>query len=194
MYHPDQPPNDDVPYSWSPDLPYFDFVRQECGPDGNVTKIGCGGCPAALPDEHFYDWQLANHTIQALRLAKSDGRPFFVAAGFRRPHTPWYINQRFVDMYNDTDIAPPLHSTWAINQPACAFITGGDGVGPDFNISSPRPQAEAELCRRTYYAAITSTDSYIGLVLDELAALDLEQDTAVVVFGDHGTSLAAVPQ
>ena len=86
VYHPDQPPDNDVPYSWSTDVgvPYFDFVHQDC--PHNVTKIGCGGCPQDLPDAHFYDWQLANATVHHLRFAKADGRPFFVAAGFRRLH------------------------------------------------------------------------------------------------------------
>eukprot|EP01043_Picozoa_sp_COSAG02_P098167 COSAG02_NODE_34335_length_485_cov_1.971503_1_plen_117_part_10 len=92
VYHPNQPPNNDVPYSWSADIPYFPLIRQACplpsappGPPGNITKIGCAGCPQDLPDEAFFDWQLANHTVHSLRYARSKGVPFFIAAGFRRP-------------------------------------------------------------------------------------------------------------
>ena len=82
-------------------------------------------------------------------------------------------------------LPPPRHPDWAIGQPDCAFICGGDGVGCDFNITNPRPAEEASLCRKTYYAAVTGTDHYIGIILNELDSLALADHTAVVVFGDH---------
>eukprot|EP00035_Acanthoeca_spectabilis_P012839 m.233295 g.233295 ORF g.233295 m.233295 type:complete len:120 (+) comp15729_c0_seq8:243-602(+) len=92
---------------------------------------------------------LANHTVGLLRYAKQVGRPFFIGAGFRRPHTPWYINKRFVDMYDSVPIKPPKYPDWAQAQPPCAFICGGDGVGCDFTINQPRPTNETVLCRKT---------------------------------------------
>ena len=35
--------------------------------------------------EEIYDYRLASHTISTLQLAKREGKPFFVMAGFRRP-------------------------------------------------------------------------------------------------------------
>ena len=191
VYHPNQPANNDVPYSWSDGpIPYFNFSDPDCPNSPGNNKVGCQGCPEDAPDEKFYDWKLANHTIHALRAAKNDAqqRPFFIAAGFRRPHTPWHIAQRFVDMYptNLSDIPPAKHPSWAHGAPPCAFVCGGDGVGCDFDIDHPRNSSWSSLCRRTYYAAVTATDHYIGLVLDELDALGLTSSTAVAVFGDHG--------
>jgi arylsulfatase A-like enzyme len=40
-----------------------------------------------------------------------------------------------------------------------------------------------------YYAAISYTDAQIGKVLDEIAALGLEENTIVVLWGDHGWHL-----
>jgi arylsulfatase A-like enzyme len=187
VYHPQQPPNNDVPHSWSADIPYFNFHNQLC--PGDKTLIhNCSGCPQDLPDEHFYDWKLANHTIYSLRHAKAAGQNFYIAAGFRRPHVPWYIAQRFTDMYPDT-VPPPRFPGWAVGQPRCAFVCGGDAGTCDWNITDPRPAKEASTCRKTYYAAITSTDHYVGLVLDELDALGLASNTAVLIYGDHGWHL-----
>lgn len=190
IYHPNQPKNNDVPYSWSPDLPYFNFTDEACSSFHESNKVGCGGCVEDVSDEHFYDFLLANHTVHALRFAKADPkkRPFFIAAGFRRPHTPWHIAQRFVDLYpKDVDqVAPPKYPKWAQGQQPCAFICGGDGVGCDFNVTSPRNASWSSLCRRTYYAAISATDHYIGMVLDELESLGYTDSTAVVLYGDHG--------
>mmetsp|Transcript_5125 Transcript_5125/g.15625 ORF Transcript_5125/g.15625 Transcript_5125/m.15625 type:complete len:636 (-) Transcript_5125:95-2002(-) len=191
IYHPNTPPNDDEPYSWSQDIPYFPLVHQTCPAPFSPSQPGCGGCPQQLPDEEFFDWQLANHTIHLMRYAKTTSKPFFIGAGFRRPHTPWFINQRFVNMYSapNMSIAPPKNPLWAKDKPQCAFICGGDGVGCDFTVDQPRPTNETVLCRRTYYAAVTETDYYVGLVLDELDRLDLTQNTTVLIFGDHGWQL-----
>ena len=107
VYHPNQPPNNDVPYSWSPDIPYFPLIIQECpppsapGPPGNITKIGCGGCPQDLPDEEFFDWQLANHTVHSLRYAHNKGVPFFIAAGFRRPSVSFPFRLELFDVVDN---------------------------------------------------------------------------------------------
>eukprot|EP01046_Picozoa_sp_COSAG06_P018415 COSAG06_NODE_1282_length_10016_cov_230.231118_6_plen_287_part_00 len=99
VFHPGSPPNNDVPHSWSTDLPYFLPTMDSC-PRGTVKRDGgcttsyrtdgfngttCNGCAQTQPDEFFTDWQTANHTVHALRLAKSLSaeRPFFIAAGFR---------------------------------------------------------------------------------------------------------------
>merc|ERR1712070_1164535 len=43
--------------------------------------------------------------------------------------------------------------------------------------------------RRAYYSAVSYTDSNIGQVLDALDDLDLTDDTAVALIGDHGWQL-----
>ena len=40
-----------------------------------------------------------------------------------------------------------------------------------------------------YHACVSSTDAAIGRLLDELKALDLEQSTIVILWGDHGWNL-----
>ena len=201
VYHPGTPANNDIPYSWSEGpLPYLNFsdANDTCPGESSPWPgkyPGCGGCAEDRPadDEAFYDFRVANHTVHALRAAKADtaGRPFFVAAGFRRPHTPWHVAQHFVDLYpsDATHIAPASYPAWAAGQPPCAFMCGSDGVACDFDITRPRNVSWSSLCRRTYYAAVTATDHYIGMVLDELDALNLTDSTAVAMMGDHGWHL-----
>ena len=56
-------------------------------------------CALDEPDDHFYDNNLATATIARLAYAaakrKKDGTPFFIQAGFARPHAPWRVPQRF---------------------------------------------------------------------------------------------------
>ncbi len=206
-YHPNHPKLNDRPHSWSEGtvkggvFEYFDDPEHGCptgqgtnpnDPDGN-HRGGCGGCPEDKPDMDFYDGRLANWTIRALRLAHEDAlygakKPFFIATGFRRPHTPWNVAQRFVDMYAKVNTLPK-HPGWASGAPQCAWACGGDGVGCDFGIDHPRDPEATKLCRRSYYASVTGTDYYIGRVLSELERLNMAQDTAVALFGDHGWHL-----
>ena len=207
IYHPNHPVHNDKP-SWSQgtvkagEFKYFNDPDHGC-PDGTggnpnvhgegAHEGGCAGCPEDKPDEEFYDGRLANWTITALRHAHEDRlygekKPFFIATGFRRPHTPWNVAQRFVDMYKGMD-DKPKHRYWPKGAPSCGFVCGGDGVGCDFSIQTPRELEATKLCRRTYYATVTGADFYIGQVLDELDNLKMAQDTAVALFGDHGWHL-----
>ncbi|MFC6859932.1 sulfatase-like hydrolase/transferase [Zunongwangia atlantica] len=40
-----------------------------------------------------------------------------------------------------------------------------------------------------YYACVSYVDAQIGMVLDELKRLELEDDTIVILWGDHGWNL-----
>lgn len=198
IYHPNHPPLNDRPFSWSAgtrlagEIRYFNDPDHGCPEHPWENKVGCGGCAEDKPVEEFYDGRLANWTIGALRAAKQDldqgeKKPFFIAAGFRRPHTPWNVAQRFVDMYKHVD--PPRHNTWPLGAPPCAFVCGGDGVGCDFGIQKPRETEQTNLCRRMYYACVSATDHYVGEVLNELNRLELYANTVVAVFSDHGWHL-----
>eukprot|EP01079_Euglenida_sp_SAG-EU17-18_P002441 gene2441-514_t len=207
IYHPDEPPNNDVPYSWTDELPYF----PQAYPDKPDDAYAPSYCTLKLPlyvqlswsyyhfligtlcwfvypnqFHRFYDWQLANHTIEALHLAKASGKNFFIGAGFRRPHVPWLI----WDMYpNSSTFDVALHQEAPDGMPDIAFTnTPNDGVG-DFGPHDPLPKERQQNCRHAYYSAITWTDSQIGRLLDTLQELELADNTAVVVFGDHGWQL-----
>ena len=198
IYHPNHPPQNDNPFSWSAGtkfgkIKYFNDHDHGCPDSPGDNQVGCGGCPEDKPDEEFYDGRLANWTIQTLRAVKRDQlegekKPFFIAAGFRRPHTPWNVAQRFVDMY-PKHVDQPKHPDWALGAPPCAFVCGGDGVGCDFGIKKQRPKEWTGLCRRMYYACVSATDHYIGTVLDEVNQLKLDSKTIVALFGDHGWHL-----
>jgi hypothetical protein len=53
-------------------MPYFHSKENKCPPKTQATSAEgkCHGCGVDLPDEEFRDWQIANHTIHALRYAR----------------------------------------------------------------------------------------------------------------------------
>ena len=192
-YHQDHPPNWDEPKSWSQDLPYFPFAPTPCPEDTKSTKSD-SWCPLPenkYPDSYHYDWKLANHTISTLNYVKKKGGPWFVAAGFRRPHAPWKFPQRFWDMYNDTAIPSVLHRERPKNSPDLAFhnqevVWQGTKYRP---MPNPFPLDMQQEGRQAYMGAVSWVDLQIGRVLDALDSMRLSNNTLVVLFGDHGYQL-----
>ena len=53
--------------------------------------------PVDVGDEEMGDWKVADWAISELR--KQHDKPFFLGCGFFRPHLPWYVPQKYFDMY-----------------------------------------------------------------------------------------------
>lgn len=107
------------------------------------------------------------------------GKPFFVAAGFHKPHLPWTAPAKYFDLYSTERIPmpndPPLK-----NVPGIALMTELTGNPP------PRSRTEA---MAAYYACVSFTDAQVGVLLDTLDRLKLWDNTIVVLFSDHGYHL-----
>jgi iduronate 2-sulfatase len=131
-------------------------------------------------DEEHTDGKVATETI-ALLEANRD-RPFFVAAGFYRPHCPFIAPQKYFDMYPLAKIKVPQVSPETLAQhPDAAFFTRP----PNWGLTE---QQEREVIR-AYYASISFMDANVGRLLDALDRLQLTDNTIVLFMSDHGYSL-----
>jgi uncharacterized sulfatase len=134
---------------------------------------------SARDDEHT-DGKVASETIALLEANKA--RPFFIAAGFYRPHCPYIAPQKYFDMYPLDRIQVPKVTPDALAQyPEAAFFTRP----PNWGLTE---QQEREVIR-AYYASITFMDANVGRVLDALDRLKLADNTIVVFMSDHGYNL-----
>ncbi|MGH7944226.1 MAG: sulfatase [Opitutaceae bacterium] len=119
-------------------------------------------------------------TIRRLIGEKSDARtPFFLAAGFHKPHLPWTAPRRFFALYAESDIKPPAEPPMR-DIPPIALQTELSGF------AQPESRAGAW---RGYLACVSFIDHQIGLLLDELDRRDLWRSTLVVLLSDHGFHL-----
>ena len=119
-------------------------------------------------------------TIARLIAEKSAAKkPFFLAAGFHKPHLPWTAPKRFFDLYDEKTITPAA-------EPAMRDIPP---IAMQTELSGFEQPASRAAAIRGYYACISYTDSRIGLLLDELDRLDLWKTTVVVLLGDNGFHL-----
>ena len=132
--------------------------------------------PAA--DEEHTDGKVAAETIALLD--KHKDRPFFIAAGFYRPHCPFIAPRKYFDQYPFDRIPAPGRSPESGAPPAAWFTTP-----PHWGIGE---QGQRESIR-AYYASISFLDANVGRILDALDRLRLTENTLVVFVSDHGYHL-----
>jgi len=129
------------------------------------------------PDERHTDGKVAEETIKLLEANKD--KPFFIAAGFYRPHCPYIAPKKYFDLYPIEKIAAPRFSASELEGiPAPALWTNP----PHFGVTEQQ-QREAI---QAYYASISFLDANVGRLLDALDRLKLADNTLVVFWSDHG--------
>ena len=137
-------------------------------------------------DEEHTDGVGATQAIQLLETHHPDrtGKPFFLAMGFYRPHTPYVAPSHYFDLYPPDKIDPVM-------------LKEGDRDDiPKAALPDRKGQLELSVEKRkeiiqAYYASISLMDAQVGRLLDALERLKLDENTIVVFFSDHGYHLGA---
>jgi iduronate 2-sulfatase len=134
--------------------------------------------PAA--DAQHTDGKVATETIALLE--KNKDRPFFIGAGFYRPHCPFIAPRKYFDLYPlDRVAARPFSADQMAQVPAAALFT----TPAHWNLTVDQQRETI----RAYYASISFLDAQVGRVLDALDRLRLAEHTLVVFMSDHGYNL-----
>lgn len=165
------------------------FSNQKLGQIKSLPR-GAAWERAPVEDDAYADGRIAREGIKRLRKYAKSEQPFFLALGFTKPHLPFCAPSRYWDLY-DPDSLPLAEYT---RPPAGAPSYAGKTIG-ELNQYKPVPENPplTESLQRTlihgYYASLSYMDAQVGLVLDELNRLTLDQNTIVVLWGDHGYHL-----
>ena len=141
-----------------------------------------------VADSDYPDGMVADQAIRELRRLRDE--PFFLAAGFFKPHLPFNAPRKYWDLYSPDALEIPSQSDWPRGAPEIARSNWGE-LRNYVGIPADGPVSE-ELARALihgYYACVSYMDAQVGRVLDELASLGLAERTAVVLWGDHGWKL-----
>jgi uncharacterized sulfatase len=120
-------------------------------------------------------------------LEKNRDRPFFIGAGFYRPHCPFIAPRKYFDRYPLERIrAAGFSPDDLVLVPAAALFTRPPNWG--LNELQQREVIQA------YFASITFLDANVGKVLDALDRLGLTDNTIVLFVSDHGYHLGELGQ
>ena len=146
---------------------------------------------ADVSDETYADGLVAAEAMRRLQAAKNATQPFFIAVGFLKPHLPFVAPKRYWDMHDPAKLPQPARLTPPDGAPLYAPQFGGElrsyANMPKGN--APLSEQQTRHLIHGYYAATSFMDAQLGKVLDELKRLDLEKNTIVVLWGDHGWHL-----
>jgi iduronate 2-sulfatase len=170
------------------------FQNVEAPPEGmNSLPRGAAFESPNVPDEAYADGRVAAETIRRLQAAKDRGEPFFMVAGFVRPHLPFSAPKKYWDLYDVNRFPLASNPQLPIGSPRVAHKRGGE-IRNYFPVPDKQDPAEIgdSLARKLihgYYASTSYVDAQIGKVIDELDRLGLSHNTIVVVWGDHGFHL-----
>ncbi len=166
------------------------YKPKNSAPDDWTKKLVFGPASEApdVSDSTLYDGKVADAAVVALRERKDSNKPFFLAVGFIKPHSPYVAPKKYFDLYKD--VALPTDTEFPSNAPS--FAGHGSGELRRYTDQPKRgaiPDANQRRVRQAYFACVSYIDAQIGRVLSELDRLGLGENTIVVLWGDHGYHL-----
>jgi len=133
------------------------------------------------------DYKAATRAVNFLEKYKD--KPFFLAVGFAKPHSPPTAPKKFYDLYDVDKIPLPIDfGTTPKALPGAPEIS----ISPrnaDLFIGRPSPPDLSREMKRAYWASVSFMDAQVGRVLEALDKNGLRDNTIVVFFGDHGYHL-----
>ncbi|MFV0540128.1 MAG: sulfatase [Aestuariibaculum sp.] len=149
---------------------------------------------AKVSDTGYVDGLTAQLAISKLKKLKKSSKPFFMGVGFFKPHLPFNSPEIYWDLY-ERDAMPlspnpeipvninlkSLHNSNEFNQYKLTDEVPSlkQSVSPEY----------AKKLRHAYYACVSYIDQQIGLLIKEIENLNLNNNTIIVVWGDHGWHL-----
>ncbi|MBK3519237.1 sulfatase-like hydrolase/transferase [Carboxylicivirga marina] len=143
-----------------------------------------------VPDDAYPDGAVAEASMMQLEQFAKGDKPFFLAVGLNKPHLPFAAPKKYWDLYKRENIEVHPFQEKAKHSPDYAYHTWGELRNysdiPDKGDLSIDKQKELI---HGYRAATSFADAQVAKVMDKLKELQLDENTIVVLWGDHGWHL-----
>jgi arylsulfatase A-like enzyme len=215
IFHNPWPDNQswDQPHEWPKDAglwseeakqkhkEYRQQMKADGKPPAKIQRMRAQALEALdIPDSQHIDGGIADQAISAMRELSQQDKPFFLAAGFVRPHLPFVVPKKYWDMYDRGTIPLADNQYLPKGAPELAFGERNQGglyeLRDYYDFADTPSLFEGSLSedrqralKHGYYASISMIDTHVGRLLDELKSLKLEEETIVVIWSDHGWKL-----
>ncbi len=167
------------------------------GHDYDTTCVGFTGNPSSRGFDRYLDYagwglwaegrspkaqNLNEVAIPELKRMASNERPFFLFLRHMDPHAPYLPPEPFERMFYDGNELDPANRSM---DPVMAFKPFRDF----FRLWMPPGITDKDYVVAQYDGAIAYMDACIASLFEALQVLGLEEDTLVVINGDHGETL-----
>lgn len=136
-------------------------------------------------DDEMGDYQLAKEVAGVV--GKKQDRPFFAVAGFRRPHVPLHVPQKWFDLFPIDEVQLPEVLENDLKDVPHPEVSTNIHAQPDHGVILKEGHWKGLV--QAYLAAIAFADHCVGTVVDALAAGPNANDTLIVLWSDHGFHL-----
>src|SRR5690606_1713775 len=139
------------------------------------------------PEEQMSDAVITDIAVERIRELKDS--TFFMAVGFIKPHLPFVAPKKYWTLYNPGTIRVPPAVT-PVDMPDLSLVSFGElrkyhGIPK----SGLLDEETSRNLIHGYYAAVSMVDAQVGRLLDALHEQGLDQNTIIVLWGDHGWKL-----
>jgi iduronate 2-sulfatase len=141
-----------------------------------------------VPDSAYEDYTMTTRAIELLDNVSQD-QPLFLAVGYRRPHLPFNVPQRWWDAFAAVDFTPAVQQRpdaappWAMTQ--WGELRSYHGIDQH----APLAPTMAHNLARAYFACVAHIDAQIGRLLAAVRERGLDRQAVIVLWGDHGYKL-----
>lgn len=133
---------------------------------------------AKMADTQVVEWALRE-------LGKEREKPFFMAVGLYRPHTPWYLPEEYFKAFPLEDVQLPK----VVRNDLDDVPQGGRRLARRDWHQWLLKERKWKAAVRAYLASVAYMDDQLGILLEGLAKSPHSDQTIVVLMSDHGYHL-----
>lgn len=154
-------------------------LRQNWHQNGTFTDWAM----APERDEQLPDYDAATWAIEQLQ--QDHEKPFMLMVGFLRPHVPWYVPEKWFDLYDKEALTlPPFEENDLddVSEMAKRISVLKQYPRTDWAIEKDQWRNILD----AYLACISFADHQVGRVLEALENSPYKENTIIVLWSDHG--------
>ncbi len=147
-----------------------------------------------VADDAYQDGAATLKAIKLMEIFKKNQNPFFMALGFRKPHLPFIAPRKYWNLYSRDEIEIASFQRRADGSPNFAYHSNGElraysDIPGSLDENGLVIESKQRELIHGYYACVSYIDAQIGLLMEYLKDTGLDENTVVIVMGDHGWHL-----
>ncbi len=144
-----------------------------------------------VPDNAYSDGLMTDLAINDMVELKKNGQPFFMAIGYHKPHLPFNAPKKYWDLYDQNQIE--MADNPFMPEDVSRFFEYNFGELRNYAGIPKGNEILNDTLKRTlkhgYYACVSYIDAQIGRLITGLKENGLDENTIIILWGDHGWKL-----
>ena len=167
---------------------FTDYALATSIEEGATTGIAAES--AEYDGDRYVDDRITTSAIDTLERLRGEIKPFFLAVGFMKPHSPYNAPRKYWDLYNREDMQALGSEAKPEDAPDQNWFQFKEIRNlTDLPDKGPFSDETAKRLRHGYYAATSYMDDNVGRIVKALKDNGLYENTIIVFWSDHGYHL-----